>query len=406
MKLFRHDPEKRWIPYTIAVCSGVILYLLLTHLKNLGALIGGLFHFISPVVYGLIIAYILDALVVLLEKFPFGKMKRRKAARVLSIILAVLIVLALITLILGTLIPQLVESIGGLISNLNSYVSSLRQMLADTEIEFAGFRLDLSGLLEFSNDLLQRLVQFVQQNWEDILNASVNIGKGVINFVISAILALYFLAAKDNLLRISRETMQLILPAKRYDSVRVFLLRCHKILGRFIVSELVDALIVSIVNYLFMLICGMPYALLISFLVGLFNLLPTFGPIIGGALGAFILLLVNPDYVLWFLIFTVLLQTVDGYIIKPQLFGDSLGISPLWVTVAIVVGGRMFGVPGVLLSIPFAAIVDFVFRDVLTMIRKKKQAKAAEEAVPKDAAPPAEASATKESEPAGEEPHA
>ena len=75
-------------------------------------------------------------------------------------------------------------------------------------------------------------------------------------------------------------------------------------------------------------------------MVGITNLLPTFGPIIGGALGAFILLLVNPDYVLWFLIFTVLLQTVDAYIIKPQLFGDSLGISPLWVTVAIVVGGR------------------------------------------------------------------
>ena len=114
-----------------------------------------------------------------------------------------------------------------------------------------------------------------------------------------------------------------------------------------------------------MAITGIPYIGLVSFLVGFTNLIPTFGPIFGGAIGAFILLLANPGHVVWFLIFTVVLQTVDGYILKPHLFGDSLGVSPLWVLVAVIVGGRVFGVWGIMLAIPFAAISDFIFRDIV-----------------------------------------
>ena len=109
----------------------------------------------------------------------------------------------------------------------------------------------------------------------------------------------------------------------------------------------------------------MPYGVLVSVFVGLTNLLPTFGPIIGGAIGAFILLLANPGHMVWFLVFTVILQTIDGYIIKPHLFGDSHRVPPLWVLVSVIVGGRIFGVWGIMLAIPFAAITDFVFRDIL-----------------------------------------
>ena len=118
-----------------------------------------------------------------------------------------------------------------------------------------------------------------------------------------------------------------------------------------------------------MLIMGMPYAGVISLVVGVTNLAPTFGPIFGAVVGGIILVLVNPWYMLWFLIFTAILQTLDGYVIKPKLFGDTLGVSSLWILIAIVVGGRMFGVVGILLAIPFAAIVEFLAQDIL---QKKK----------------------------------
>ena len=113
-----------------------------------------------------------------------------------------------------------------------------------------------------------------------------------------------------------------------------------------------------------MMITGLPYAVLISVVVGVTNLAPTFGPIVGGVVGAFILVLVNPGYAICFLIFTLILQTVDGYILKPKLFGDSLGISSVLILVSIIILGRIFGVVGVLLSIPIAAIVDFMYRDL------------------------------------------
>ena len=103
------------------------------------------------------------------------------------------------------------------------------------------------------------------------------------------------------------------------------------------------------------------------------NLAPTFGPIVGGAIGAFILVLENPWYALWFIIFTIILQTVDGYILKPRLFGESLGVSPLMILVAIVLGGRKFGVIGIVLAIPIAAIIDFIWKDyVIKKLEEKR----------------------------------
>ena len=126
-----------------------------------------------------------------------------------------------------------------------------------------------------------------------------------------------------------------------------------------------------------MTIAGMPYVILTSVVVGVTNLAPTFGPIVGGVIGGFILVLVNPWYALWFIIFTIILQTCDGYVIKPKLFGGSLGVPAVWILVSIIVGGRMFGVWGVLLAIPFAAIFDYIFREIIWVrINRRKTLKA------------------------------
>ena len=122
-----------------------------------------------------------------------------------------------------------------------------------------------------------------------------------------------------------------------------------------------------------MSVMGMQYVGMISVVIAVTNLIPTFGPIIGGLIGAFILLLINPLHALIFIIFTMVLQTLDGYVIKPKLFGNSLGVSGLLILIAIIVGGKMFGVVGILLAIPFAAIIDFVYKDYLLSALEKKK---------------------------------
>jgi predicted PurR-regulated permease PerM len=128
-------------------------------------------------------------------------------------------------------------------------------------------------------------------------------------------------------------------------------------------------------NAVFMAICGMQYVGLVSVVCGVTNLIPSFGPVIGAVIGGFILLLVNPWHALLFLGFTAVLQTLDGYVIKPKLFGDSLGVSGLLILISIVLFGNIFGVVGILLAIPLAAIIDFTYEEGILPLLEMRRAK-------------------------------
>ena len=170
--------------------------------------------------------------------------------------------------------------------------------------------------------------------------------------------------------------MKVFIPDAVYTRMATFWSTCNDILKRYIAGDLLDGIIVGLVNWVFMVITGMSYSVLISLFVGVTNLAPTFGPIVGAIIGAFILVLVNPVHALIFLIFTVILQTLDGYVIKPKLFGNTLGVSAVWILVTLVVGGRMFGIGGIMLAIPFAAIFNFTYQNWI----QKKEAALAEKA--------------------------
>ena len=159
-----------------------------------------------------------------------------------------------------------------------------------------------------------------------------------------------------------------------YEKFSAFLKRCDGIFIKYLICEVLDALIVGAANAVFMLIFRMEYVPLVSAVVGVTNLIPTFGPLIGAAAGVFILMMVNPMHAVLFLLFTGLLQGLDGYVIKPKLYGNSLGIPGIWVLIAVILGGRIFGMWGMLLAIPFAAILDIVIKEgLMPLIRKRKQ---------------------------------
>ena len=365
MKFNKDMLGKNWIPYTVATCSAVVVYLLLSHIGNIWHGITVVFGFISPVFGGIILAYLIDALVVFFEKKVFKKISSDKRRRLVSLVVAMLLLLAFLVTLALTLIPQVFESVRVLVNNLGGYVRSLQDTFDQPVLTFGKFKLDISTLIQYGEGMLERLALTLRENIGRVLDASVNIGKGFFNGVICVILAIYFLMSKEQLLEVIKKAMWQHMEEQKYRRLSLVGRQCNRILISYIACDLFDGLIVGVANFIFMTVFGMPYGVLVSVFVGLTNLLPTFGPIIGGAIGAFILLLANPGHMVWFLVFTVILQTIDGYIIKPHLFGDSLGVPPLWVLVSVIVGGRIFGVWGIMLAIPFAAITDFVFRDIL-----------------------------------------
>ena len=178
-------------------------------------------------------------------------------------------------------------------------------------------------------------------------------------------LSVYMLMAKSSLKKGAKRFMRAVLPEKTFVKTMRYLKRCDGILVDYIVCSLFDSLIVGGVTAVFMTISGMQYVGMVSLLVAVTNLIPNFGPLIGGAIGAFILLLVNPIDAVTFILFVLVLQFLDGYVIKPKLFGNKLGVSGLLILASVVVCGNIWGITGILLAIPIAAILDFTVRDVI-----------------------------------------
>ena len=357
--------NKKWYPYTVAASIAVILYVVLDNLGSITGALGTFLGYFETVIIGCVLAYIMNPMASLFDRKLFGKVKNRKLGWNLSIGLTVLFLILVIGFILWILIPQLVNSFGALVSNMDSYVSSFQELLARWRLDD---KLNINRLLDSSEDILKGIQSYFGDNINNLVNASAQAGKSVFSWVIALILSVYLLSSKESIRAELHKIFKRFTPEKKYEDVMSFLTRCDDILVKFIVSDLLDALIIGVANAILMACFGIQYVGLISIVMAVTNLIPTIGPVIGGAIGAFILLLIKPSHALIFIIFTFVLQFLDSYVIKPKLFGNSLGISGLFILISIIVFGNMFGIVGVLLAIPLAAIIDFGYKDVLKPI--------------------------------------
>lgn len=377
---FKKALEKPWAANTFALCSAVVLFVFLSHINLLGIGIARLYRYVQPVVIGLIIAYVTDPLVAFFETRVLRRLKKPSLRRGLSVFLTFVILIACVTLILIALIPQLISSIKMFVSNLESYNKAFDGLMKDLDKWAMSHNFDISKYTSLGSNLVSVVTSRLPKSVDGILNTTITYGKNVFNGVIAFIIAVYFLMDKRRLLRGAHRLWRAIVSDNGYRRSNNFLGRCNEIMIRYILCDLLDGLIIGVTNAVFMLIIGYPYVPLISVVVGVTNLAPTFGPILGAVIGAGILVLINPWYALGFLIFTIALQTADGYVIKPKLFGNTLGVPSIGILIAIIVFGRMFGAVGVLLAIPFAAIIDYIYKDgilpALEVRRKRRVDKA------------------------------
>lgn len=364
--------QKKWYPYAVAACIAVAFYVILTHL---GSITSGLVTFIGyfdTVILGCVIAYIMNPLAMLFERTIFAKVGQDKLKWSLSIGAAVILLLLMAGFLLRTLIPQLMDSLIMLVSNMDVYLASLHDLIDKWGLSEV---LRSDRLFDSSEDVVKRVQSYFSQNAESLMGASAAAGRSLVKWVIAFVLSVYLLSAKTNLKNGIKHLLSTLIPEKQFNSFVSFISRCDRILVSYIVSSLIDAIIIGVLNLIFMSVMGMEYAGLISVVVAVTNLVPTFGPIVGGAVGGLILLLVKPLHALIFIIFTFILQFIDPYFIKPRLFSNTLGVSGLLIVVSVLVFGRMFGVAGILLSIPLAAILSFVYKDAILPALERRAAR-------------------------------
>ncbi len=373
MKFNKNWLDKKWVSYTVAICSGVVLYEILNNLSIFAKAISILYNFVYPVVIGIVIAYILDPMVVLLQEKVFKSIKSQKISRGVSIFVTIVSLILFLSIIMIDLIPQLISSITGFAKQSKNYAGSFEKFIDEVNGMLETYNVNGSNLVSVGSSMANKVGAMISSNMSSIINTSFSIGKGLANGIIAFILAIYFLIDKENMIKGAKRLLRILVAPKTYDNLAVFWRKCNHILIKYIACDLLDGLIIGVINFIFMTILGMQYPLLISFIVGVTNLAPTFGPIVGGAIGGSILVLANPLSALWFIIFTIILQTLDGYVIKPKLFGDSLGVSSIWILIAIIVGGRMFGVVGIMIAIPVAAIIDYIYKEYFLYRMEEKK---------------------------------
>lgn len=378
MKKLKELLEKRWFANTFSICIGVILFVILTHMSGIGSFFDALTDVISPIFCGIVMAYLMNPICNYFEKRWYDKIKKEKIKHSVSVITTVVVVVIAIALLMVALVPSLVQSASILIKNAPDYIENLDATLDNQSAKFIKYGIDIDDVEDRIIEKILSLAQTIPENMGSILKTSASVGTSIFNLVIGFILAIYMLSGKEGFISGITRFRHAIMSDKIYNAHTSFWKKCHEILIRFIGFDVLDGVIVGVVNAILMIIFRMPYVSLISVIVGVTNLLPTFGPIIGAIIGAFILVLVDPMAALIFLIFTVIIQTLDGYVIKPRLFSGSLGVPAAWILISIVVGGKLFGAAGIVLAIPFAAIISFIYEELLLPVLLKRKAKAAE----------------------------
>jgi len=362
-KLFSNI-DKKWKEYALAGCVCILFFLIVSRLGVILGVIGSVLGVFKTVFIGAVIAYIMNPLAVLFEKKLFKNVKKDKMKWALSVTLTFIVVLIFFFLIGLAIIPQTIQNTASFIDNIDTYVANLVDFAAKASERVGPIVVDFVANFTGEGGLVNKVVEYFKENPDILINATSNVGTTAANWLIGLVFALYFLMAKDSFKKGLNKLIKLLLPLVTYANFIDLADRFNKIFSKYIVCQLIDSLIIGFCNYAFMLIMKMPDAAVISMVAAFTNLIPTFGPIIGAGIAVFILLLVKPISVLPFLIFTVVIQLCDSYVIKPKLFGGALNVPGVFILVAIIVFGKAMGVTGMLLAIPFAAILVYIYTDL------------------------------------------
>ena len=376
-----------YIFITVCACAAVIFCMI--NFRSVFAILKKAADVLSPFTYGFIIAYLCNPIMVFYENklFSFKNMtkKKKKLQRALSLTLSIITALALVAVMLYAVIPQIVNSYNDLGAQVNTYIENI-QGFADRVVNqhssaLLGTHYDsfsellLAFDISFSfKDILNYAYSLLEKGVEYIISYGGRLVGGVKNALIGAIIAVYFLISKEKLCAQTKKILNAFLPRRAYlNSVRLARYT-HKTFGGFIIGKILDSLIIGIITFFTLWIFNIPYYPLVAVIVGVTNVIPFFGPFFGAVPSVFIIFIASPEKAFWFIIIILIIQQLDGNVIGPRILGESIGISALWVIIAITVAGGFFGFAGMLLGVPATAVIYVLFKQHVEKRLKHKNA--------------------------------
>ena len=376
---------RKGITFFLVIAACVIFYFLLLRIEDISVGVSKVIDVLKPILYGMVIAYLLNPIVKQIDRWLIPQLKKKmsqekakKVSRSVGVFAALVMLLALILALCNMLIPELYKSIRDMVQTLPGQISDMVTKIISIQKDTSPAGVMARNLLEKGSDALQNwikqdLLTKVNEVMSNLTVGIINFVSEILNFLIGLIVSVYILFSKETFSAQSKKIVYAVFRTDHANMILHLTKKSNEIFGGFIIGKIIDSMIIGVLCFFGLTLLKMPYILLISVIVGVTNVIPFFGPYIGAIPSAVLILLNDPIKGLYFLIFILVLQQLDGNVIGPKILGNSTGLSAFWVVFSILLGGGLFGFVGMIMGVPTFAVVYYIITMLINHLLEKKK---------------------------------
>lgn len=368
---------------TVAAC--ITFFFMLYRWGTIAAVIGDILKAGESIIIGLALAYLLMPTKNAIEKFVYRLLRKKKVkkdkaksfAKSVAITGAIVFLFIVIGILIAILVPALITSIIGLVEAMPGYINSFVKWIEDMGFADNTVAVMIGDIITSLTSELQTWAQteilpFVQEYLGQITSGVLAVLKVILNFFVGIIVVVYVMSIQETLTGQCKKIIYAIFPAKKGNVIINTVRKSHEIFGGFVTGKIIDSAIIGVIAYIGCMILQIPSALLVSFIIGITNVIPFFGPFIGAVPTILLVLIQSPIHALYLAIFILVLQQVDGNIIGPKILGDSTGLSAFWILTSISIAGGLFGFFGMLLGVPVFAVIYYIVQQIVAYRMEQK----------------------------------
>lgn len=360
----------------IVLSSLVLFYLSISQLGDVVNKLDDIVKILQPFIIGFTFAYLLNFILEFYEKkvFEYKVIKKAKIEhkRGISIVLTYITLFFIISLFMKFVLPQLIDSIVGLVNDIPTYINNTSKhvydLLQSLNIDEEYFNI----IVENFNGFIDFVIKFTTNLIPVLGNLIATIASSIWNIILGLIISIYLLIDQHKLCALNKKITYAIFPEVAANKIIEITHRSNVTFGKFLSGKILDSFIIGVLTFVVLAIFKMPYTLLISVIIGVTNIIPFFGPFIGAVPAFIIILFVSPTQAVWFLLIILIIQQIDGNIIGPKILGNSIGISAFWILFSILIAGKVLGLLGMIIGVPLFAVIYSIIKDVIEGKLRKK----------------------------------
>lgn len=370
----------------LLITFGIFLYWGLQNLEKIGEAMSFLYQLLFPFILGLVMAFVINIPMSVIEKKFFKERKKKKAARtiqlpftikrVLSLSISIVLLVGFLILVIAVVIPELINVISTISGKVPEMLTQAQEFVLKLFENYPDLNNQIQNIGFDMKNINGELVKVLQEWGGNLFNTSINVIMGIIggvtNTTVGFIFAIYLLMQKEKLFSQIKKVAKAYIPEKKVERISNILTVSNEQFNKFLTGQFIEALILGSLCAIGMFILGLPYAVTIGILIAFTALIPIIGAFIGLIIGAILIAFVSPMKALIFIVFLLILQQIEGNVIYPKVVGNQVGLPGIWVLVAITIGSSLMGIIGIMISVPICSIIYILLKKDVSLRLEEK----------------------------------